>query len=179
MALGKGDKSSIHSIDEPIVKLCEKINSSDDYFTTSSCSGRIVLIRDEVKKMPGLFLFRSHDKISFGELRKELDKLVSEKIEGTVLFKQEPCLIVVSCVDAESQWKLFSAARNNGWKKSGILSIDKKRLVELMSSENISFPVYADGKVLVDDDFLKVVLEKANGNLEKCWGKIDRLVKLI
>ena len=179
MALSKKDKSSISGIDKQIVKLCDKINEREDYFTTSSCSGRIVLIKDSEKKGPGLFLFRSHAKVSFKELKGELEKLVPPthpgKQRGVVIFKQEPCLVVVSCKDKENQWKLFSKARNNGWKKSGILSVDKKRLVELMSSENISFPVIKDGKVLVDDYFLKVVLKKGNDNLEKGWGKIDRL----
>ena len=31
-------------VDEEIVRLLEIINSSEDFFTTSSCSGRIVLI---------------------------------------------------------------------------------------------------------------------------------------
>jgi len=179
MALGKGDKSSIQGVDGPIAGLCDKINKSDDYFTTSSCSGRMVLIKDSEKKGPGLFLFRSHNLVGFDELRDAIDELVEKKVEGVVLFKQEPCLVVVSCKDTHSQWKLFSKARNNGWKKSGILSVDKKRLVELMSSENISFPIIKDGKVLVDEGFLKLVLKKGNENLKKGWEKIERLVGLI
>jgi tRNA wybutosine-synthesizing protein 3 len=108
-----------------------------------------------------------------------LDKLIEGNVNGTVLFKQEPCLVVVSCKEKEGQWQLFSAARNNGWKKSGILSMDKKRLIELMASENISFPIFKDGKILVDDDFLKLILKKSNDNLEKCWVKIERLKALI
>ncbi len=179
MALGKNDKSNIKGIDELIFKLCEKINSNEKYFTTSSCSGRIVLIKDEIKKKPGLFLFRFHSKINFSELKKGLDKLIKKKVKGMIMFKQEPCLVVVSCKDSKSQWKLFSAARNNGWKKSGILSLDKKRLVELMSSENISFPIYRNGKVLVDDEFLKIVLKKANENLKRGWEKIEGLREMI
>jgi tRNA wybutosine-synthesizing protein 3 len=179
MALKKGDKSSIQGIDKPILKLCEKINNSNTYFTTSSCSGRIILIKDQEKKAPGLFTFRSHKKTTFKELKEALNKLIENKVQGTVLFKQEPCLVVVSCIDKDSQWELFSAARNNGWKKSGILSINKKRLLELMASENMSFPIYKDEKILVNDEFLKIVLEKANSNLEKGWKKIERLKKLI
>ncbi|MFH1358849.1 MAG: hypothetical protein ABIH37_03115 [archaeon] len=177
--LKKKDKSSIKGIDEPISRLCEEINKKKEYFTTSSCSGRVVLIKDDVKKKPGLFLFRTHDEINLKEIKQALDELIKDKVKGVVLFKQEPCLIVVSCKDKDSQWKLFSKARNNGWKKSGILSVDKKMLVELMSTENISFPIYENGKVLVDDDFLKIVVEKANENLRKGWEKIERLKGMI
>ena len=95
--------------------------------------------------------------------------------KGTIMFKQEPCLVVVSCRNKDKQWGLFSQARNNGWKKSGILSLDKKLLIELMSSENISFPIIKDGEILIDDKFLEIILEKANSNLEKGWEKINQL----
>ena len=77
------------------------------------------------------------------------------------------------------QWKLFNEARNNGWKKSGILSIDKKLLVELMSDERIEFPVIKDGDILIDDKLIKIIVEKTSKNLEKSWNKINKLEKLI
>ena len=40
--LNKKDKSNIGFIDGKISKLCNLINSKEDYFTTSSCSGRII-----------------------------------------------------------------------------------------------------------------------------------------
>ncbi len=176
--LGKDDKSNVGEIDAPIRDLCDVINSSEDYFTNSSCSGRITLIDDLEKKAPGVFLFRSHDRVEFDELKAGIIDAADKIKEGIVMFKQEPCLVVVSCRDKDKQWELFSEARNNGWKKSGILSVDRKLLLELMSSENISFPVIKDGEILVSDEMLRVVLEKANGNLEKGWGKIDNLKKL-
>lgn len=178
LALNKKDKSSINEVDVKIKNLCDKINNNKNYFTTSSCSGRIVLIKDEEKKKPGLFLFRSHEKIYLKDLKNELEKNKTKYI-GTIMFKQEPCLLVVSCRDKESQWKLFNIARNNGWKKSGILSINKKFLIELMSTENISFPIINDGRILVNDDFLEIVVKKANENLEKSWEKIHRLEELV
>ena len=59
----KSDKSSIGGWDEKIVELCEKINKLDNYYTTSSCAGRAVVMEDVEKKGPGLFLYVSHDKI--------------------------------------------------------------------------------------------------------------------
>ncbi len=177
--LGKEDKSDKGYVDSKIVELVDKLNSSGDYFTTSSCSGRVVLLIDDEEKKHGLFLFRSHELIDFDELKEAVVKAAEKIDEGMVYFKQEPCFVVVSCKNKEKQWELFSSARNNGWKKSGIYSLDKKFLVELMSTEVIAFPVIEDGRVLVDDDFLKVVVRKANNNLERCWRKIDRLKELV
>ena len=56
----KKDKSYRRKFDKKIKKLCGKINQMEDYYTTSSCSGRIVLIKDSDKKESGLFLFVGH-----------------------------------------------------------------------------------------------------------------------
>jgi tRNA wybutosine-synthesizing protein 3 len=176
--LRKKDKSSIQSIDKPIENLCKMINGKKDYFTTSSCSGRIILMKDHEKKGPGMFLFRAHEKVIFSTLKKEIEDALKISKE-TILFKQEPCLLAISCRDLETQGKLFSLARNNGWKRSGIVTTDKKFIIELVSTENISFPIADKGIILVSDDFLKVVLKKANSNLEKTWDKIKRLEGLI
>ena len=42
--LSKKDKSRKGHIDKDIAKILSKINSKKDYYTTSSCSGRIVLL---------------------------------------------------------------------------------------------------------------------------------------
>jgi len=73
LALTKKDKSNISEIDLKIKDLCNKVNLFDNYFTTSSCSGRIVLIKDDNKKKPGIILFRNHEKVSLENLKKELE----------------------------------------------------------------------------------------------------------
>lgn len=46
-ALSGQDFSRKGSVDEPIRELVELINSQDQYFTTSSCSGRIIVLSDK------------------------------------------------------------------------------------------------------------------------------------
>lgn len=46
VAFSGQDLSRKGSVDEPIVELVDFINSLDNYFTTSSCSGRIVVLAD-------------------------------------------------------------------------------------------------------------------------------------
>ena len=103
--LEKSDKSSIGSWDE-------KINSTDNYYTTSSCSGRIVLMRDENKKGEGLFVKVWHDKINFEDLKKELENLENRNIK----FKLESPIIHIACKDLESASKLLEEAKHIGFK---------------------------------------------------------------
>lgn len=49
--LSKKDKSSIGKWDYKIISLCEKINGNGNYYTTSSCSGRVIILKEERKKV--------------------------------------------------------------------------------------------------------------------------------
>ena len=71
--LSKLDKSHKSEWDEKISSLCDKINSLDDYYTTSSCSGRILLMINQDKNGKDLFLFVYHDKISLKKLKGDLN----------------------------------------------------------------------------------------------------------
>lgn len=191
--LSKLDKSSIGEWDKKIKSLCDKINEDDNFYTTSSCSGRIIILLDQDRKGPGLFKFVSHDLVEFDELKKELGKIAenkphtlrvypeksSLKIFTGDKFKSEPPILHVSCKMLEDAEEILNKARELGWKRSGIISLGKNIIVELISTEKLEFPLTKDGKLLVDEDFLKIVLEKANKNLKKGWLKIEGLKKLI
>ncbi len=173
--LSKKDKSNIGKWDDKIRGLCEKINNMDEYYTTSSCAGRVVLLKGGIDKIENAFLFRTHKKIKFGELKKALKDI---DYDGLVEFQQTTCILHVACASLSDAQKLVNKARESGWKRSGIMG-GKRNMVELHSTENISFPIMFGGKVLVDDDFLKVVVESANERLERVWKKIERLERAL
>lgn len=176
--LTKVDKSSIGGWDKRIKKLCDKINKSPFYYTTSSCSGRVVVIIDQEKKAKGLFEFVSHDRVDSDKFWKYLPK---EQAKLNLKFKQEPPIIHISCRTFYDANNLLEKARKAGWKKSGILSYSKKDriIVELNGSCKMEFPLMKKGELLVDDNFLKVVIKRSNENLKKGWGLIKKLEKLI
>ncbi|VVB84016.1 tRNA(Phe) 7-((3-amino-3-carboxypropyl)-4-demethyl wyosine(37)-N(4))-methyltransferase [uncultured archaeon] len=173
--LSKIDKSSIGKWDEKIKKLCDKINSTENYYTTSSCSGRILLMIEQDKKGRDLFLFVSHNKISFGQLKKELAKLV--KKNKNIKFKIEPCIIHIACRTLEDAEKLFEKGKIAGWKRLGIIGTSHGFTFELNSTEKLEFPAIQNKKILVDDNFLKIILKDTNKKLEKSWMKIKKLEK--
>ena len=173
--LSKTDKSNIGKWDSKIKDLCEKINNKKEYYTTSSCGGRVVLIKSLDEKAENVFLFRTHKKIKFGELKKALKNV---DYLGLVEFQQTTCILHVACKTLNDAQVLVNKAKLSGWKHSGIMNI-KRNMVELHSTEKISFPIMDDGKVLVDDDFLKMIVREANDKLERVWGKIEKLEKEI
>ena len=172
--LKKQDKSSKHSIDDKIALLCKKINSKQEYYTTSSCAGRILLIYAEEQKKPNLFLFVSHDKITFKQLKSELEK-TAKKTKKLIYFKQESCIMHVACKTLKDAQVLLNKAKLAGWKKTGIIASKNRIVAELVSTEKIEMPIINKGKILISDDFLKLLVSEANSKLERTWKKIKNL----
>ncbi len=172
--LDKEDKSSAGGWDEHVKVLCDKINSLEKYYTTSSCSGRIMVMKDQDKKGPGLFEFVSHDIVSFEDFKKKLVWL-----KGNCKFKQEPPIVHIACESLEDAEKFLKLAQDSGWKRIGIISVGRNIVVEILSTEKLEFPLILNGRLMVDEDFLRMVLEKGNENLKKGWEKIEKLRQLI
>jgi len=84
--LSKKDKSKKGSIDKKIKKLVNKINSLEDFYTTSSCSGRVLLlaIPQSNKKNKVQYLFCSHKKIKHNNIKKTLKTIITKiKLKNT------------------------------------------------------------------------------------------------
>ena len=174
--LSKLDKSSAGEWDEKIKSLCERINSSENFYTTSSCSGRIVLMIDQETKETGLFIKIWHDLVFFHELKEELSKIHKKNL---IKFKLEPPILHVACKNLESASEMLEKAKHVGFKRSGINALGKNIILELNSTEKIEFPIISEGKILVDGEFLKILVKQANGKLKKGWKKIKELKKLV
>ncbi|MBR9704028.1 hypothetical protein GOV12_01345 [Candidatus Pacearchaeota archaeon] len=175
--LSKKDSSNIGSWDKKIAGLCNKINKKKNYYTTSSCSGRIVLLKYSDKKIADAFLFRNHGKVSFDLLKKELNR-ISKEYSGLVEFQMTSCIMHVACREISDAFLIVNKSRECGWKRSGVMG-NKRNICELHSTENMSFPVMDEGEMMVDDEYLKLVLGIANSKLVRVWKKIDRLKGII
>ena len=92
--LTRVDKSKKGEIDAGILDLVNLINSKDSYYTTSSCSGRIILIQKKsAKKFDCEWILVSHDQIKLEDVKKALH----EPLDAKVWFRQEPMILHVAC----------------------------------------------------------------------------------
>ena len=175
--LRKKDKSRKGSIDKKIKTLVGKIKSLGYFFTTSSCSGRILLatIPKSNKKNEVEYLFCSHNKIKNDEFKKIM-KISLPK--NDVWLRVDGAILHVACKNLESAKKLLNVARDAGFRRSGIISMGKNRVtLELISTEKIEAIIGKNGKLLADEDYLKALIKEGNKKLEKTWGKIGKLGK--
>lgn len=175
--LEKLDKSNKGNWDEKILNLCGRINKKEDYYTTSSCSGRVVLFRDKEKKGPNVFVKVYHELIIPKNFLNEINEISTK--EKKIILKLEPCILHIACRDLKSANLIIEKAKLAGWKKRGIISFDRRVIVELNGTERLEFPLILNKKLLVDENFLEIVVTESNKKLKKSWNKIKKLEKFL
>jgi tRNA wybutosine-synthesizing protein 3 len=167
-------------VDEEILPIVEKINSNQDYFTTSSCAGRIVLIEmpDLGDKEAAEFLGKWHREI---EVKEIMDAFLKAKDNTTVFLLAQSPIIHIRCRTLESAVKLRNIAVESGLKYSTLKSLTLssknepvKVVVEILSSENIHVPIARSGKLFPDRDYLAFLVENANQALKRAREKLER-----
>lgn len=169
--LSRDDFSKKGSVDKKIIFLIDKINSKSEYYTTSSCSGRIMLMADGKTKKDANWVFVSHDKIKFSHFKSALKKIPKQ----TLWFKFEPMILHVCCDSLDSAKIILELAKSVGFKHSGIMSTEKRIIVEIRGTDFISAPIAFNGKMAVSDLFLKKIISEANTKLKKNESKIKNL----
>ena len=187
--LSKNDKSKKGSIDNDIKETVDLINSKDDYYTTSSCAGRIVLLEMKSRRKDECnWLLSKHSKVTFNEIKKILKecniknnpikKDKNKKMNYQIWFKQQPLILHVSCRHLDAAKKLLDLSRKV-FKHSGILSIsENKAVVEIIGNEKIE-TVIADKNFIAEENYIKQLVKYANSNFEENKRKSDRFLEIV
>ena len=104
------DRSKKGSIDAPIVALIERINESPLCYTTSSCSGRIILYSEKERgaKQDCKWIFTSHKECTLEEVMQALRDRVTE--DNVITLKFEPLILHISCADVECSKALMKVS---------------------------------------------------------------------
>ena len=169
-ALGEG------KVDPQMKSLCRFVAGTMDYFTSSCCSGRIMLI-DLPKgedKLGSRFHRKWHRTVAFNELWVGLN----DESQGEVWFKQEPFILHIGCPDLERAQKVLQAMKKTGLKRGGIMfAAEGKWMLELMGTQNLAVPVKKGAKVLIERDYLKHLLQRANEKLKKNYALLKKFEK--
>lgn len=171
--LNKEDKSNKGSIDNKIQKLCLTINQSPDFVTSSSCAGRILLVKsfEKKNKQPNIWIWVTHDLATKEEVNTALKNY---KGKESLIFKQESAILHIYCRTLEHAESLIEIARNSGFKRAGIITTKKHIVVEIICLEQLALPIF-DKKVLVTESYLDYIVAQANKKLQKSWSAIERL----
>ncbi len=161
--------------DADVMTLLNAVNDHPSLYTTSSCSGRTVLMVDAGGKGENRFTAKWHRKVSFNEVSEAL-----EASDGRVWFRHESPILHIVAKTPETASKVLHAAMMSGFKRSGIQSLKEDRVVvELVSTERVDAPVKDPGRLLVPQEYLRVLVDEANRKHETGLKKLKRLEQKI
>ena len=176
------DLSRKGSIDAPILKLTEQINNHPDMFTLSSCSGRVVILREAeagtsgVRKAGCDWLVVSHTRLEFDSQVRNILADRDRQLKGCLVLKFEPFVLHVQCRDISSARRACCVATGSGFRNSGITVGKKgKTVIAVRSTHGLEVPLTDDDGVdLVSEDFIRFVVSKANLKMEENIKRIEK-----
>lgn len=160
--------------DEPALSLLGILNSKKDFFTSSSCYGRILLIDFIGVKGKSRFIGRWHRKVSFAEVKRTLQKEKGRQI----WLRMEPLIIHISCRNLAAAQKILNIKNKLCIKRGGIFHIAKDRIqIEFEGTKRAEALVKLGNKIIIPDSALKKLVEIANKRFEenaKDWRELKK-----
>ncbi|XP_063795147.1 tRNA wybutosine-synthesizing protein 3 homolog isoform X2 [Pseudophryne corroboree] len=169
------DLSKKGSVDKDIEETVRDINLQDCYFTTSSCSGRIILIDESpdlsvVQKQNCSWLFVTHELCSNDDVFAAL-----QKATGNAVLKFEPFVLHVQCRTLKDAQLLHSVAINSGFRNSGITVGKKGKIIMAVRSTHcLEVPLCHQGKCLVSNEYIAFLVQTANQKMGENKKRITR-----
>ncbi|ORY97935.1 methyltransferase TYW3-domain-containing protein [Syncephalastrum racemosum] len=182
------DKSPKGFIDAPILDLMHIINRHPEYYTTSSCSGRVAVycegLENETEKSTkgGEWLYVTHDPVPIPEkvddawvvgllfgnrpVQREHAPLLNVLNHRLIYFKFEPLILHVEAATAEACMRLNNLAYQAGYQNSGITP-SRRHMLAIRSTHKIDTPIaYLDNdgsiRCLVDPTYLYTLVLMSN-----------------
>lgn len=167
------DRSKKGSVDKPAWPLLDAINDRPDMYTTSSCSGRILLLcePDGARKDQYDWPIVTHETADADAFIAKAHALAD--FPGTVWLRMQTVIIHVACKDLKTANTLLDLFHAHGWKRSGIFSTANDVMVELLSVEGMDTPIIRHGSLLVSDEFISEFITLANEKLSIAHEKIQ------
>jgi len=168
---GLADAKLEGKADEKAFALIDTINALDDYVTTSSCSGRVMILSLEKHKKDAKMQSRWHDKVDAEDVETAISGYRGEK---RLWLKAEPFILHIACKDIESGTRMLMACKNAGIKRFGLQAMKGNRyMMEIIGTGKIDIPLEC-----CSVDYGKFA-KLANEILEKNWKRMETLRKEI
>jgi len=195
--LNKLDLSLKGSIDAPILDLVTDINNVDLFYTTSSCSGRITVMKEDyllpdvlqgttsndegettddpskTKTKSGGWILASHEPVKTDVILQKL-----HGIKCCCKLKFEPFVMHIKCASLEAAYLLQKASVSCGFRNTGITLGHQGRqiMIAIRGTLSLEVPITdITGKALVSDEYIQYVNDIAT---QKFHENAKRTLKL-
>jgi len=161
-------------VDEDAKPINDIINVNSNFYTTSSCAGRITIdgYNGEETKKEHVWIGKWHRTVEIKEIKERLKEI--EKYE-TVYFRTDPFIFHIGCKDLRGAETLLEKARDIGLKRSGIIETRKRVMVEIIGLDELHVPLKFNGTEIVPLENIETLVNLINKKQEK---NIERRKKL-
>ena len=161
-----------NKVDPGIQSILDLINKSENYYTSSSCFGRTVLLEIPSigNKKEAKFLGKWHRTIDVDEVISSVKNAESGQLW---LLSQSPIIHITAKTNNAAN-KILKTAIACGFKNSGLKSIGKKIVVEILSTERLDSPVGKDGVLFCNRAHLELLINISNEIIKKSNLKLKK-----
>eukprot|EP00605_Chrysophyceae_sp_TOSAG23-4_P001484 GSChrysophyteH1.ASY1.ANO1.1621.1 assembled CDS len=168
------DFSPKGSIDKPCLALVNFINDHlVDYVTTSSCSGRVSVFRDEGAGKGVAWLLVEHGIVTVNEIKAAVER----NTEALVNLKCEGFILHVRCRDIESGRQMHHIARSCGYRESGLTISNKGVMLAIRTTAfALETPIAKQRTLLVDEQLLTVLVKEVNYRIRRNFERISKFL---
>ena len=165
-----------NKVDLEILHVINRINEFAQYYSTSSCAGRIVLLSKANfrGKYTAEFVYKNHSPLN-PEAIIELKNSMKRPFAGQLYFNVEPPTYHVVCNTFEDAMQIHQLALEVALGYSMFKSIKKSIVVEIRGTGLLQVPIGLDNKVYITDEHLDFILALGN---EVLSSEQDRVKKL-
>ncbi|KAM5322493.1 tRNA wybutosine-synthesizing protein 3 homolog isoform 2-T2 [Glossophaga mutica] len=149
--LSKADLSLKGSVDEDVAEIVQLLNGQEQFFTTSSCSGRIILLDgsingSEVQKQNRCWLLVTHKPCIKDDVI-----IALKNSNGDAVLKFEPLVLHIQC-----------------------RQLQDAQILAVRSTHGLEVPLSHKGKLMVTEDYIDFLLKIANQKMEENKKRIER-----
>jgi tRNA G37 N-methylase Trm5/tRNA(Phe) wybutosine-synthesizing methylase Tyw3 len=168
------DRSRAGRVDDDVVPLVDSLNALRDFYTTSSCAGRIILVQtcaaDPSRKYEVDWLAVTHDCAAPPSTHCDAfwQALTTQRALTAgfeVVFKMEAPIVTVCARDIHCAAAIAHVCRIAGVKRAAVTSLQDKIIVSIADTRKIEMLVALDGKLLVDRAYFDVAVAHALARL--------------
>ncbi|MBM3282160.1 MAG: hypothetical protein FJY86_02360, partial [Candidatus Diapherotrites archaeon] len=137
-------------IDPLMISISKHVEKTKNYFTTSTCSGRITLmdLNEDESKKENVFYRKWHRKVKMEEVWKAIEDYSTN---GNVWLRQDAFVYVIGTNTWENAEKIIRACQEAGVKRYGVHHFEEEKiLMEIFGTQNMSIPLITKGKILIE-----------------------------
>ncbi|CAF0756794.1 unnamed protein product [Adineta steineri] len=183
LAEDKEDLSRKHSIDDYIVNLIHQINNHNDYYTSSSCSGRTIVFTSSPvvtssTKSDCKWLYVTHEQADINAILNCLEERPKEI--DMISIKFEAFILHIICRTLECAKVLLNIALECGYRNSGlVMSNQGKITLAVRSTHALEVPIVIGRELCVDQDYITKIVSIANEKMTANMTKIDKFTACV